>query len=530
MVRYGVETDEETGQEYMIAAERRIPLNNDPPQRILHRPVAIRPPNAPMPEPIRQPRPEPIRQPRPEPEPIVTEEIPRPTVLPTDSPFIVKISKINYKDAFGLTLSEYNEILAFFRNEVEPPLLDELFGARGKNLRTNIARDYDRFSNAFSKLYKKYIPSRTTSQSEYKVPTKYYKSTDKVFKSQHTFEELTKSIQFKQVDPTCNDIHKFFTFITDINLFFKILVEATGYKLVGKTNSAGDYIIPEKIQRQIEHEYMKTLNDFLSKSNIPGYKNKLNRIKMIIHTVLYEDVYLLERGTPMVIGEGITLLANPIYGKASIPNLGGNVYDIINLFMTFLNMLPSEIQTTYAEYYIQEFIQGYNNKIDNFKLDKAHGWIASCAPGNFQKTLIAFSLLDSFIETPKKSDEEMKKELKSVDKTVLIDNLRFVVNRVYQELYQDASKRMTVESFKESVIENLKKNDNEHLLNLVDEMFETEEVKEMVHQYELDMEGGRKRTRKYRTHYNGAKTKKFKKKLKTYKRRSTKKQSKTSKN
>jgi hypothetical protein len=468
MVRYGIATDEETGEEYMIAADKKIPLNKEP-----------------------------------------IEEIPKPIVLPSDTPFVVKISKINYKDAFGITLTEYNEIMAFFRNDVEPPLLDELFGIRGRNLRINVGRDYDRLSNAFSKLYNKYVPSsRTPIQS---IPTKYYKSTDKVFKSQHTFEELTKSIQFKKIDPTCSGIHQIYNFINDVNLFFKILIEATDYKLVGKTNAAGEYVIPDKMQRQIEHEYMKTLNNFLSKSNIPGYKNKLNRIKMIIHTVLYEDVYLLENGTPTVIGEGITLLANSVYGKASIPNLGGNVYDIINLFMTFLNMLPAEIQTTYAEYYIQEFIQGYTNKIDNFKLDKPYGWIASCAPGNFQKTLIAFTLLDAFIDTPKKSNEEMKKELKNVDKTILIDNLRFVVNRVYQILYQDASKRMTLESLKKAVVEHLKKNNNEHLIDLVDEMFETEEVKEMVHQYELDMAGGRKRSR---TRKQRRSTKKRSKKLK----------------
>lgn len=539
-VRYGLDIDEDTGEQHMIVADKRIPLNEEP-QRIVHRPVPIRPANAPAREQVRQEqqerrqrelakrreeanrRPEQaIRQDEPQFNPYVpmskepTQKFsfeedmpPKPPTYKTDSQMALKVSNINYKYAFDMTPEEFNVIMTFFRNDVEQPILDELFGVRGKNLRINLTRDYEKVSAAFSKLYQKYMP-RTSVSSKSKVPNKFFKSTDRVFASSHTFEELTKSIQFREETKKCTDVHKVFTYVADGDLFFKILVEATNYKLIGKYNIANEYVVPEKLQRQIEHDYMKMLNDFLSKSDMPGFKNKINRAKMIIHAVLYDDIYLLEGGTPVEGKEGIAILADPIYGKITIPKLGGNIYDILNLFIKFLNLLPSEVQTTYAEYYMQEFIQGYGNSIDDFQLNRQDGWIASCAPGNFQKTLIGFMVLDSFVDTPVKTAEEIREELEHVDKSVLIDNLKMIINTVYQTLYQLPTSRMTIESLKQAVIENLKRNDNQYLIKYVDEM--SEYMKELVQEYENDNPiGGRRRTRKHRKRFNPSKTKKYRK-------------------
>lgn len=170
-------------------------------------------------------------------------------------------------------------------------------------------------------------------------------------------------------NPPCMDVHVLSRQLNIPNIF-------DTFKLIGG-NKSDDYSIEE-----ISVMFAKLLYKLLSIHNADegddSWTNVFNKIEkrkvMINHAVFHSE-------------EGI--MFHPFFVES--PN---NLLYLIS----FIEKLPLQIQVAWAQNYMNEFITGYDQTLEDFDPTKrgVMGFIASCINGNFEKIL--FSIRTAIIQ------------------------------------------------------------------------------------------------------------------------------------
>jgi uncharacterized protein YjbI with pentapeptide repeats len=220
-------------------------------------------------------------------------------------------------------------------------------------------------------------------------------------------------------NPPCMDVHELSRQL-DLQKIFD------AFKVIGG-NGREDYNI-----MKVSVMFAKLLYKLLSIHNkdepdgswTDAFKDIEKRIIMINHASFHEE-------------EGI--MYHPFF-QASPHKL----YDII----AFIEKLPLQIQVAWAQNYINEFITGYDQTLEDFDPNKRHnvmGFIASCINGNLEKIL--FSIRTAIVQFYK--NEIPGEETNEEKRQTLIYS--FTEGTLFQEYYgslEGADEGASVEGYK----------------------------------------------------------------------------------
>ena len=199
--------------------------------------------------------------------------------------------------------------------------------------------------------------------------------------------------------------------------------------------------------------------------------------------------------------------------------------DQLIIIVMFIKTLPLQVQVSWAQHYMQEFIEGYGQKIAEFNPTRRMpmGFIATCFNGNFEKVLLSLSSAITHFYIPEIEIESEEKKYKTL-KNELTGSL---FNEYYKSFANKGKEATpTLEDYIDYIKKNIRNEDKKaQMLALVDEPTIRGQLIQNLSYY-----GGKKmkKTLKKKKYLNKKKTlKKTLKKKKYLKKTSLKKKKKT---
>ena len=133
----------------------------------------------------------------------------------------------------------------------------------------------------------------------------------------------------------------------------------------------------------------------------------------------------------------------------------------------FIKTLPIQVQVSWAQHYMQEFIEGYGQKIAEFNPTRRMpmGFIATCFNGNFEKVLLSLSSAITHFYIPEIEIESEEKKYKTL-KNELTGSL---FNKYYTS-FAVKEATPTLEDYIDYIKQNISNEDKKsRMLALVDE-------------------------------------------------------------
>lgn len=192
------------------------------------------------------------------------------------------------------------------------------------------------------------------------------------------------------------------------------------------------------------------------------------------------------------------------------------------LFIMFIESLPIQIQVAWAQNYIKEFIEGYDQQLETFDRTKRSdmGFIASCLNGNLEKMLLSIrtAIVQFYpieIEIEEETEEQKLQTLKNA-----------VTGSVFQKYFESVTDVAgpTLEGYKNYIQTNPEFNNKEEVRQKYLEILEKKDIIDKITETIDIMSGGRKkriikRRKTIKRNYNKKKHNKTirKKKVKSHK-------------
>ena len=231
---------------------------------------------------------------------------------------------------------------------------------------------------------------------------------DLIHGSSHTYKDLEQAFMIKtnvelakeakrtaeetarEPEDNCTQIHRFFKKVRDPVLGLQILRDfyiQTNFGL----NPKLDYLPTESEDNDINQLMMDSINDYLSRSDIPEFKNEQSRIQMINGILRKCDsahlLTLQDRNGDLV--------------KVS-------VYSLFLFIFNFLNKHPASMQTLWADAFVRDCIEAYDVTIQTYR----SGDEISCLNGIMERAIM---LIGGIVATIEELGHMEQKTLRSED-------------------------------------------------------------------------------------------------------------------
>jgi len=161
----------------------------------------------------------------------------------------------------------------------------------------------------------------------------------------------------------------------------------------------------------------------------------------------------------------------------------------ILLFIMFIESLPIQIQVAWAQNYIKEFIEGYDQQLETFDRTKRSdmGFIASCLNGNLEKMLLSIrtAIVQFYpIEIDEETEEQKLQTLKNA-----------VTGSLFQKYFESVTDVAgpTLEGYKNYIQTNPEFNNKEEVRQKYLEYLEEQDIIDKITETIDIMSGGKKK-------------------------------------